>query len=70
SRVYNLKFNEFWKDLVKGFKLGVVDAWLKTKEYQPRGLPHHHGLLWMAEQDQPTIPEIIDELISAEFPTP
>ncbi|CAF0837035.1 unnamed protein product [Brachionus calyciflorus] len=43
SRVYNLKFNEFWKDLVKDFKLGVVDAWLKTKEYQQRGLPHHHG---------------------------
>lgn len=70
SRVYNLKFNEFWKDLVKDFKLGVVDAWLKTKEYQQRGLPHHHGLLWMAEQDQPTIPEIIDELISAEIPDP
>ena len=68
SRVYNLKFNEFWNDITKEHKLGAVDAHVNVKEYQKRGLPHHHCMVWFDENDKITSAERVDELVCAEIP--
>lgn len=39
-----------------------------TVEFQKRGLPHAHILLWFAEGNKLISPEDIDEIISAEIP--
>ena len=42
-------------------------AFLYTIEYQKRGLPHAHILLWVASEDK-VKPKDIDLVISAEIP--
>ena len=39
-----------------------------TIEFQKRGLPHAHIVLWLAEADKITNPAEIDSVISAEIP--
>ncbi|XP_017225164.2 uncharacterized protein LOC108201383 [Daucus carota subsp. sativus] len=39
-----------------------------TIEFQKRGLPHAHIVLWLAEGDKITTPADIDSIISAEIP--
>ena len=51
SRIYNLKFREFWNDLNTEHKIAVVEAYVRVKEYQKRGLPHDHVMLLMREND-------------------
>ena len=70
SRVHNLKFQQFWKDLNEKHTLGVINANIFTKEFQKRGLAHEHILLWMDERDKPITPEYIDDVICCEIPDP
>lgn len=44
SRVFNLKFRAFCKDLFKNGLLGNVVAHVFVVEFQKRGLPHAHLL--------------------------
>ena len=44
SRQFSLKFN---KIIIKGKVLGPVDHYMWKKEYQNRGAPHYHVLLWI-----------------------
>lgn len=37
-------------------------------EFQKRGLPHVHMLIWLDPKDRPSNVEKIDELVSAEIP--
>lgn len=39
-----------------------------TIEFQKRGLPHVHIVLWLPEPDKCTTPDQIDEIICAEIP--
>lgn len=39
-----------------------------TIEFQKRGLPHVHIVLWLAESDKLLSPEAIDSIICAEIP--
>ena len=49
SRQFSLKFNEmFNKVLIKGQILGPVREFYYKKEYQARGAPHYHCLIWIA----------------------
>ena len=41
------------KIIIKGKVLGTVDHYMWKKEYQNRGAPHYHVLLWI--QDAPVI---------------
>jgi hypothetical protein len=41
-----------------------------TIEFQKRGLPHSHILLWLDEEDKLESPESINSVISAELPDP
>ena len=48
SRKFSLKFHAFFrKVLLNGEVLGKVDHFYWKKEYQARGAPHYHVLLWI-----------------------
>ena len=54
SRQFSHKFHAFFqKVLIKGEVLGCVDHYFWKKEYQARGAPHFHVLLWI--RDAPVI---------------
>lgn len=62
-----LKLINFMNVLTKGEIFGSIKYWLYSVEWQKRGLPHAHILIWLTrglKSDQ------IDEVISAEIPDP
>ncbi|KAK4594131.1 hypothetical protein RGQ29_017994 [Quercus rubra] len=68
ARVFKIKLDELLNDLKHGQHFGKVIAVVYTVEYQKRGLPHAHILLFLHHDDKhPTAAEI-DRIISAEIP--
>ena len=48
SRQFSLKFHAFFNTvLLKGSVLGEINHFYWKKEYQARGAPHYHVLLWI-----------------------
>ena len=70
ARVFHLKSKALLNDLIKGGYLERVLAYVYTIEFQKRGLPHMHLLLFMHPDSRPREPAEVDEIISAEFPDP
>ncbi|XP_046452737.1 uncharacterized protein LOC124200510 [Daphnia pulex] len=70
ARVYQLKLKELIKDIQEKQILGVVVARIHVIEFQKRGLPHCHMLIWIDQHDVPTTEFEIDKTISAEIPDP
>ncbi|KAK4510430.1 uncharacterized protein ATC70_012169 [Mucor velutinosus] len=69
ARVFNLKHRELLKDLKDRKVFGCYKGIVRTIEYQKRGLPHGHMLLFLdAETDRFDTPERIDQIICAEIP--
>lgn len=68
NRVFYAKFKEFLDDLVKRQILGATEAHVCMVEFQKRGLPHAHILLFMKQQDKVTTAETVDNIIWAEIP--
>ncbi|XP_074346335.1 uncharacterized protein LOC141685109 [Apium graveolens] len=64
ARVFKLKLDVMLNDFTKKHVLGRVLA----LEFQKRGLPHAHIVLWLAAADKLLTPEDIDNVISAEIP--
>lgn len=50
---------------MKHHAFGETRRWMYSIEWQKRGLPHAHILIWMMEK---ITPNRIDEIISAEIP--
>ncbi|UYV73206.1 hypothetical protein LAZ67_10002175 [Cordylochernes scorpioides] len=67
ARVFRQKLVKFIGALTKGQLYGATVAWMYSVEWQKRGLPHAHILVWLANKLRPTQ---IDSVISAEFPDP
>uniref|UniRef100_A0A7N2MG30 ATP-dependent DNA helicase n=1 Tax=Quercus lobata TaxID=97700 RepID=A0A7N2MG30_QUELO len=68
ARVFKIKLVQLLHDLKHGQHFGKVIAVVYTVEYQKRGLPHAHILLFLHHDDKhPTAAEI-DRIISAEIP--
>ncbi|XP_076037627.1 uncharacterized protein LOC143023043 [Oratosquilla oratoria] len=65
SRVFKLKVDSLMHDLVSKQIFGRVKAHLYGVEWQKRGLPHVHILLWMNER---VTAERVSRIISAEIP--
>ena len=70
SRVFQHKLHELKDDLMKRDLLGKVVAQVHVIEFQKRGLPHAHMLIWLHSDDKLRTPDDIDQMISAEIPDP
>ncbi|XP_035204942.1 uncharacterized protein LOC118179893 [Stegodyphus dumicola] len=60
SRVFDLKKTALMQDLTKNHILGATIADIHVIEFQKRGLPHMHLLLFLAEEDKIRDAECID----------
>ena len=68
AKVFNLKLKALM-DVVRSGAFGEVLAFIYTIEYQKRGLPHAHILVWITPDDR-VRPDDIDQIVSAELPDP
>ncbi|GFS64965.1 helitron_like_N domain-containing protein [Trichonephila clavipes] len=65
ARVFKVKVQKLVALLTKGKIFGDMKCFMYSIEWQTRGLPHVHLLLWLMEKLHPNQ---IDEIISAEIP--
>ncbi|KAJ1278908.1 hypothetical protein BS78_04G115000 [Paspalum vaginatum] len=69
NRVFKMKLNMLMDDIKKKQFFGPINAVLYTVEFQKRGLPHVHIIIWLAK-DEPPDAQKIDFHISAQLPDP
>ncbi|XP_029143308.1 uncharacterized protein [Arachis hypogaea] len=69
-RVFHAKLKCLLTDLKGGTFFGPLNAGMYTIEFQKRGLPHAHFLLWLERRNILQNVELVDELICAELPNP
>ncbi|XP_061372128.1 uncharacterized protein LOC133314638 [Gastrolobium bilobum] len=67
-RVFKFKLDQLLQDLRNGHILGKINGYVCTIEFQKRGLPHAHILLFLHSSNKPESALDIDKLISAEIP--
>ncbi|GKA27606.1 ATP-dependent DNA helicase PIF1-like protein, partial [Tanacetum coccineum] len=70
TQVFKMKHTELLDDLTKREIFGKSRAIVYVIKYQKRGLLHAHILLWLKEEWKCKIPGQIDDIISAEMPSP
>ena len=63
-RVFNAKLAELKKDILERKVLGRVIAHSYVIEFQKRGLPHVHMVLWLHSDDAPRTPEDTDRFVT------
>lgn len=66
--VSNQKKIELVNDIEKRQVLGFATARIHVIEFQKRGLPHFHMLIWIDKRDAPGTAEDVDATICAEIP--
>jgi hypothetical protein len=67
TRVFKIKLKEFINDIHKNHILGGTIAGIYVVEFQKRGLPHAHILIFFTEDCKPHTVEDVDRMISAEL---
>ncbi|XP_024874095.1 uncharacterized protein LOC112456045, partial [Temnothorax curvispinosus] len=65
ARVFKQKLKSMMDFIVKHHVFGETRCWMYSIEWQKRGLPHAHILIWLLDK---IIPDKIDEVILAEIP--
>lgn len=65
ARVFKQKLKALMNFIIKHRVFGKVRCWMYSIEWQKRGLPHAHILIWL---EQKITPNEIDDVISAEIP--
>ena len=70
ARVFSLKLKALLSEIVDKKLFGRCVAWNYSIEFQKRGLPHCHLLIYLADSDKLRTPLDIDRHISAELPDP
>ena len=71
SRVFNLKKRQLIKDLGSEMIFGMLLARTHSIEFQKRGFPHAHIIIWLKRQEHQSYnltTEEIDQIICAEIP--
>ncbi|XP_071686773.1 uncharacterized protein [Rutidosis leptorrhynchoides] len=69
ARVFKQKLDALTNDIMKEHIFGTCQAGLYIIEFQKRGLPHVHMLIWLTRDYKCKTPSDIDDLISAEIPS-
>jgi len=69
ARVFVQKMEQLLKD-VRGGLFGKVAGMVYTVEFQKRGLPHMHLLIFLQQQDKICNPKDVDDIVSAQIPDP
>ena len=67
-RTFHLKVKQILKDIYTNGIMGRAVARVWTIEFQKRGLPHMHMIIFLHPDDKLRTPEDVDSLLSAEFP--
>ena len=67
TRVFHAKLHSLIKDIKNGI-LGDILGFLYTIEFQKRGLPHAHIIVFLKPHAKLRTPEQVDSLMSSEFP--
>ncbi|XP_031116687.1 uncharacterized protein LOC116020348 [Ipomoea triloba] len=67
-QIFKMKLDDLIKGLRTGELFGTVRAVIYTIEFQKRGLPHAHILLFLANNDRNAGCNFIDKMIAAEIP--
>lgn len=65
ARVFKQKLKSLMDFIIKHRVYGQVRCWMYSVEWQKRGLPHAHILVWLVDKIRP---DEIDSIISAEIP--
>ncbi|XP_062206116.1 uncharacterized protein LOC133907991 [Phragmites australis] len=68
DRVFMIKLRELLRDIVEGKHFGETTSVLYTIEFQKRGLPHAHILVFLKDKSKFHDPTHIDDIICAEIP--
>ncbi|KAI9107797.1 hypothetical protein K1719_021133 [Acacia pycnantha] len=68
SRIFHIKLRKFMRILKDENIFGSIKADVYTIEFQKRGLPHVHIILWMSDSVKIKTATQVDSLISAEIP--
>ncbi|KAI9092213.1 hypothetical protein K1719_027713 [Acacia pycnantha] len=68
SRIFNLKLHKLMRTLKDEKIFGSIKSNVYTVEFQKRGLPHVHIILWLSESDKIRSSFEVDQLISTEIP--
>ena len=64
-RVFKQKLTKLMGTITKGHVFGLTRCWMYSIEWQKRGLPHAHILIWLTDK---STPDKIDSIIGAELP--
>ncbi|XP_072088389.1 uncharacterized protein [Arachis hypogaea] len=67
-RIFKIKLNKLIRDFKYGDIFWKISVYVWTIEFQKRGLPHAHILLFMHPFSRPRSSNDIDKLISAQIP--
>ena len=67
ARVFRQKQQQVLKDIEQKKLFGKVVGKIGVIEFQKRGLPHTHFLIWLAQSDKIRTAEETDQIIRAEF---
>src|SRR5699024_6836500 len=70
SKVFEGKVKELLNIIDKGGLFGTCGGYTGVIEFQKRGLPHLHLLVWLHPDDKLNTQDKVDRVVSAEIPDP
>ncbi|XP_074346939.1 uncharacterized protein LOC141685752 [Apium graveolens] len=70
ARVFKRKVDQLLDQIRNKNCFGRCIGVMHVIEFQKRGLPHAHMLIWLHPNDRPKTTEQIDKMVSAEIPDP
>ncbi|XP_071723351.1 uncharacterized protein [Rutidosis leptorrhynchoides] len=68
SRIFWMKLRALRDDIKK--KKNLWKSYMHVIEFQKRGLPHAHMVIWLGKEFQSNMPHIVDCIVTAEIPDP
>ncbi|XP_026435539.1 uncharacterized protein LOC113333243 [Papaver somniferum] len=68
ARMFELKRKALMDEIQQNKVIGTTVTHVYTIEFQKRGLPHMHALIFLDKADKIHTPEKVDNIVCAEFP--